>query len=135
MVGRRPFVAGARAVRAPATGTPERGAVTAEAVMVLPLLVGLTIGLVWLLSLAVTQVRVTDAAREVARALAREESRGSAVDLGRKVAPEGSRIAVRQDGRTWVVHVSAGVSGPGGLFRFLSEVVVDADAVAAKEGR
>jgi hypothetical protein len=103
--------------------------------MVLPLLVATTIGLVWLLSLAVTQVRVTDAAREVARALARDESRGGAVGLGRTVAPEGSRITVRQDGRTWVVHVAAAISGPGGLFRFLPEVVVDADAVAAKEGR
>ena len=97
MVGRRPFVAGARTLRAPATGPSERGAVTAEAVMILPLLVATTLGLVWLLSLAVTQVRVTDAAREVARALAREESRGSAVDLGRQVAPGGSRIAVRQE--------------------------------------
>lgn len=103
--------------------------------MVLPLLVTATLGLVWMLSLAVTQVRVTDAAREVARALARDESRGGALALGRQVAPEGSRIEVRQDGRTWVVRVVAEVAGPGGLFRFLPGVTVDADAVAAKEPR
>jgi hypothetical protein len=101
--------------------------------MVLPLLVAATLGLVWMLSLAVTQVRVTDAAREVARALARDESRGSALALGRRVAPEGSRIDVRDEGQVLVVHVEADVTGVGGLFRFVPRVSVDADAVAAQE--
>lgn len=101
----------------------------------LPLLVSVTLGLVWMLSLAVTQVRVTDAAREVARALAREEPRGVAFDLGRRVAPEGARIDVRQEGAAVVVHVTADVTGAGGLFRFVPAVDVEAVAVAAREGR
>lgn len=128
-------VVGVRAVRPPTTGRGERGAVTAETAMVLPLLVAAALGLVWMLALAVTQVRVTDAAREVARALAREEPQASAVALGRRVAPPGARFDVREDGSVVSVAVSAEVSGPGGLFAFLPGVLVDATAVAAQEPR
>ena len=113
----------------------ERGAVTAEAAMVLPVLVAATLGLVWLLALATTQVRVTDAAREVARAAARDESPAAASALGARVAPAGARIDVHSRGATVEVRVEADVAGPGGLFRFLPSVTVDAEAVAAREGR
>ncbi len=106
---------------------------TAETAMVLPLLVGLTLGLVWLVALAATQVRVVDSAREVARAVARDEPRGAAVALGRRVAPDGARIHVRVHHDSVVVRVEAPVRGPGGLLRFLPPVVVDAEAVAAVE--
>ena len=128
-------VVGVCAVRTPVTGRGERGAVTAETAMVLPLLVAATLGLVWMLALAVTQVRVTDAAREVARALAREEPQASALALGRRVAPDGARFDVRDDGSLVSVAVSAEVSGPRGLFGFLPGVTVDATAVAAQEPR
>ena len=111
----------------------DRGSVTAETVMVLPLLVAVTLGLAWLLSLAATQVRVVDAAREVARAVARDEGSSSALALGRRVAPEGSRIEVGGSEDTVVVRVRAQVHGALGLFAFLPEVTVDAEAVAAKE--
>ena len=113
----------------------ERGAVTAEAAMVLPLLVAATLGLVWLLALATTQVRVTDAAREVARAAARDESPGTARALGARVAPAGARIDVGGGASTVEVSVEADVTGPGGLFRFLPAVTVAAEAVAAREER
>jgi len=69
--------------------------VTAETVMVLPVLVAVALGLAWVLALAATQVRVVDAAREVARAAARDESRSTALALGRRVAPHGSSIDLR----------------------------------------
>ncbi len=122
-------------MRGRAAADRERGAVTAEAAMVLPVLVATTLGLVWLLALAATQVRVTDAAREVARAAARDESTGSARALGERVAPVGARIAVRGGGSTVRVRVEADVTGPGGLFRFVPAVTVDAEAVAARESR
>ena len=56
----------------------ERGAATAELVMVIPLLVAVTIGLVWLLSVGAAQIQVVDAARETARAVARGDDSGSA---------------------------------------------------------
>jgi TadE-like protein len=124
---------GARARRAPIRRRDQRGAVTAETAMVLPVLVALTFALVWLVSLAVTQVRVVDAARETARAAAREDSGGRAVDLGRRVAPRGSTFQVSRNGDDVVVHVAATVRGPGGLFGFLPSPRLGATAVAAKE--
>jgi hypothetical protein len=117
------------------TRADEAGSVTAETVMVLPVLVTFTLGLAWLLALAAAHVRVVDAARETARAVARDEDRSAAVQLGRRVAPDGSRIVVGATGDTVVVRVRAEVRGPGGLFDFLPGVRVGAEAVAAKEPR
>ena len=111
----------------------QRGAVTAETVMVLPVLVALALGLAWVLVLAGTQVRVVDAAREVARAAARDEDHGAALALGRRVAPGGAVVDVREDGRTVVARVRATVRGPGGLFAFVPGVTVEGEAVAARE--
>ena len=55
--------------------------------MVLPVLVAVALGLVWLLALAATQVRVVDAAREAARAAARDDAAPARSALGRRVAP------------------------------------------------
>ena len=85
---------------------------TAETVMVLPVLVSLALGLVWVLALAATQVRVVDAARETARAAARDDGRASAVALGRRVAPDGATVTLQEDGDSVVVRVRATVRGP-----------------------
>jgi hypothetical protein len=114
-------------------GRSARGAVTAETAIALPVLVAATLGLVWLIALAVTQVRVVDAARETARALARDEAVAVAVDLGRRVAPDDTRITVHEGADEIRVHVVTEVRGPGGLFDFLPGLEVDAEAVAAKE--
>jgi hypothetical protein len=111
----------------------EAGAVTAEAAVVLPVLVLFTVGLVWLVSLGATQVRALDAARETARAVARGEDTPSSVGLGRRVATEGARISVHDEGATIVVTVDAPVRGPGGIFAFLPTYHARADAVAAEE--
>lgn len=121
-----------RGLRGP---TAEDGAVTAETVMVIPVLVAVTLGLVWVLALAATQIRVVDAAREVARAAARDESRSSAVALGHRVAPEGARIGLSEQHGTVVAHVVAEVQGPGGLFRFVPGIEVESEAVATREPR
>lgn len=111
----------------------ERGAVTAETAMVLPVLVAVTVALVWLLSLGVAQVRAVDAARETARALARDESEVVALSLGQRVAPAGSTISVSRSAGSVVVVVTSEVQGPGGLFHALPGVSVKAQAVAAQE--
>jgi TadE-like protein len=131
-------VVGTRSARVPALGRAkrhrtDRGAVTAETVMVLPLLVAVALGLAWLLSLASAQVRVVDAAREVARAVARDDSQAAAVGLGRRVAPRGSTFSVSRQGDTVVVRVRSEVRGPQGVFAFLPGVRVGAEAVAAAE--
>lgn len=101
--------------------------------MVLPLLVAVTLGLVWLLSVGVAQIRVVDAARESARALARGDTEAAAIGVGERVAPEGVSIVVRHEGDRVVVLASGAVAGPGGLFGFLPAVRVHAQAVAVAE--
>ena len=111
----------------------EVGAVTAEAAVVLPVLVLFAVGLAWLVALGATQVRALDAARETARALARGDDTAAGLDLGRRVAPTGARISVRDEGDTVQVTVDAAVRGPGGIFAFVPAYHVRASAVAAQE--
>ena len=111
----------------------ERGAVTAELALVLPVLVAVTIGLVWLLSVGAAQVRTVDAARETARALARGDDEGAALARGEEVAPPGSTVTVTRGGGEVRVTVSGEVAGPGGLFAHLPTPTVRAEAVAAEE--
>ncbi|HSE72699.1 MAG TPA: TadE family type IV pilus minor pilin [Nocardioidaceae bacterium] len=106
---------------------------TAETAVVLPVVVAVALGLVWLVSLGVTQVRVVDAARETARAVARDEDPGVAVQLGERVAPPGASITVEERDGLVEVAVRAEVRGPGGIFRFLPSVDVDGSAVTSAE--
>src|SRR3954452_15429547 len=97
----------------------QRGAVTAELAMGLPVLMAVTTGLVWLLAVGAAQVRTVDAARETARAVARGDDEGAAVAVGERVAPDGVHVVVSsRDGRV-VVSAAGHVQGPGGLFGFL----------------
>ena len=110
----------------------ERGAVTAETVMVLPVLVALTLGP----GLAAVAGGDPGAGRRRRAGGGAGggpgRGRGGAVDLGRRVAPDGAHQRPRGR-RAVVVRVSSEVRGPGGLFRFLPGSTVDAEAVAAKE--
>jgi hypothetical protein len=101
--------------------------------MVLPLLVGVALALVWVLSLALTQVRVVDAARETARAAARDETSATAVGLGRRVAPAGARVTVRQERGRVVAVVSTRVHGLRSGLGLLPTLTLHAEAVAAEE--
>lgn len=118
----------------PGRARSQHGAVTAETAMVLPVLVAVTIGLVWALSLAAAQMRTVDAARETARAVARDEPTEVALALGRRVAPTDAKITVTGDGDAVQVRVESQVKGPGGLFDFLPSVTLTARAVARAEG-
>ena len=101
--------------------------------MVLPLLVALTVALIWVLSLGVAQVRAVDAARETARSLARGDGDSDAMSLGRRIAPDGATFVVSRDDGRVSVRVSSQVEGPGGLFGRLGGATVSAAAVAAEE--
>ncbi len=137
----RPVTVGGRRGWQPPTVTRrsrvrgQRGAATVEAAAVLPVLIALTIGLVWLMAVASTQVRVVDGAREAARAAARGESDAVATAAGRAVAPENTRFAIRRGGGNVTVVAVAGVRGPGGLFQFVPAVEVSSRAVAREEPR
>lgn len=111
----------------------QRGAATAELVMVLPMLVAVTMGLVWLLSVGAAQVQVVDAARETARAVARGDETGAAVARGRRTGPSGTQVIVSSGSDEVVASASARVRGPGGLFAWLPGVTVHGRSVAATE--
>ncbi|HCB06776.1 MAG TPA: hypothetical protein DEQ43_21465 [Nocardioides bacterium] len=102
--------------------------------MVLPLLVAVAIGLVWLLAVGAAQLRTVDAARETARALARGDEEGAAVARGLEVAPAGSAVAVSRGAGEVRVTVTGRVEGPGGLFAQLPSPRLRAEAVATDEG-
>lgn len=111
----------------------ERGAATAELVMVIPLLVAVTVGLVWLLSVGAAQIQVVDAARETARAVARGDDNGSATARGRRVGPAGTQVSVSAGAEEVVASAQARVTGPGGIFSWMPGVTVRGEAVAATE--
>lgn len=111
----------------------ERGAVTAELAVALPVLLAVTAGLAWLLAVAIGQVRTVDAARETARALARGDDEAAALAVGQRVAPEGVALAVRREGDRVVVRASGRMAGPGGLFSAIPGAHLDAEAVALAE--
>ena len=101
--------------------------------MGIPLLVALTAGLVWMLAVGAAQVRVIDASREAARAVARGDDVGSAQAVAVRIAPAGARVRIEVGETEVVVTTSARVTGPGGLLGSLPGVTVSAEAVAVVE--
>ncbi|MFE7016403.1 TadE family type IV pilus minor pilin [Streptomyces sp. NPDC057651] len=120
--------AGSRRRRAGERRAGDRGFVTAEAAVVLPVLVTFTMALVWALMAASAQIQCVDAARAGARALARQDPQGSAVESAKRVAPRGAKVAVSREGDLVRVAVEAAAPGPGAL-----NVHLRADAVALAE--
>ncbi len=110
----------------------QRGAVTAELALGIPVLVSLTIGLVWLLTIGIAQVRMVDAAREAARAGARGDSAAEAIAWGHRVAP-GATVTLSSGDGDVRATASDVVAPPGGLLGFLPDVHVHAEAVTTAE--
>lgn len=105
--------------------------VTAELAAALP-----AVGLVLVLALSAVstvsdQVRCIDAARAVARAVARGDADSAAVALGRRLAPAGARIDVSSAGGAVAVTVSG---SPAPALGWLGDRAVPVGtAVAARE--
>ena len=112
---------------------PDTGAATAELALGIPLLVALTAGLVWMLALGAAQVRVIDASREAARAVARGDDLASAESLALRIAPDDARVRIEVGDSQVLVSTRARVTGPGGLLASLPGVTVSSEAVALVE--
>jgi Flp pilus assembly protein TadG len=112
----------------------DSGSATAELAIGIPLLVALTVGLVWVLAAGAAQVRVVDASREAARAVARGDDVAAASSVASRIAPEGARVRISVGADEVVVTTTARVRGPGGLLAALPGVTVSAEAVALAEG-
>ncbi|WP_323186778.1 TadE family type IV pilus minor pilin [Streptomyces sp. NBC_00878] len=93
----------------------DRGFVTAEAAVVLPALVALTMGLVWALMASAAMIQCVDAARAGARAAARQDPPGTVMAVARDAAPSGARVTVRRESDMVRVRVEANSPGPDAL--------------------
>ncbi|MCL2730249.1 MAG: pilus assembly protein [Actinomycetia bacterium] len=102
----------------------DRGYVTAETAMVVPVLVLLTGLLVWGVTAAAAQVRCVDAARAGAREAARSEAPADVLSAARAAAPAGAKVSVRREGD--MVHVRVIVPAP----RFPVTLTAEAAALA-----
>ena len=78
-------------------------------------------------------MRMVDAAREAARAVARGDGADAALDRGRQVAPSGAVLSVTTTGDAVEVSGRVEVDGAGGLLEVLPSVELTADAVSARE--
>jgi uncharacterized membrane protein len=111
----------------------QRGMVTAEAALVMPLIAAFCLVLVWMLTLGIAQVRAVDAARDAARALARGEDRASAVAAAERTAPDGASVGFAESGDTVTATVSAHVSPPNWLVVPLPTVDIESSSVVEVE--
>ncbi|MDF6043209.1 pilus assembly protein [Streptomyces sp. JH14] len=98
----------------------DRGAVTAEAAMVIPVLLLFALALVWALMAAAAQIRCVDAARAGARAAARSEPEAQVLAVARSAAPDRARVDLERAGELWRVRVDAPAPGLGPLALTLS---------------
>ncbi|MER6139572.1 TadE family type IV pilus minor pilin [Streptomyces sparsogenes] len=118
------------------SGPGDRGFVTAEAAVALPVLGVFALMLIWGLMAASAQMRCVDAARAGARAAARSEPREAALAAARSAAPRGARIELLREGDLVRVRVEAHAPGPGPLaMRLRGEAVALAEESVGPEER
>ena len=85
----------------------ERGSVTAETAIVLPVIAVLLVVAIWAIGLVVSHIRCLDAARDVARAVARGEPVEQAHRIGQRSAPAGATVELRRNGDAVTATVRA----------------------------
>lgn len=117
----------------PARSSHDRGSVTAETAMVLPVLLVVLAVAVWVLACVATQLRCVDAAHAAARAAARGDADAAVQATAREVAPDGAAVDVSRVGDQVHVRVTAVVSPLGQALRGLADVEVSGRATAAAE--
>src|SRR4051812_17838642 len=113
----------------------DRGFVTAEAAVVLPVLVMFAMALVWVLLAVAAQIQCVDAARTGARAAARQDSVDAVVEVARGVAPRDAKVTVSREGDQVRVAVVARPPALHGLpFEVREEAVASVEETVG-EGR
>ncbi|MEW2622746.1 TadE family type IV pilus minor pilin [Streptomyces sp. NPDC048106] len=108
---------------------------TAEAAMVLCVLVAFTMALVWGLLLVAAQIRCVGAARAGARAAARQDPPGAVLSVTRQAAPRGARVTVGREGDQVRVTVVARAPVLSGLpFELREDAVALAEETVGEQG-
>jgi Flp pilus assembly protein TadG len=111
--------------------TADRGSVTAETAVVLPVLFLVLLAAMTGIRAGATELACQDAARAGARAAARGETASTVVATARRVAPPGATVNLGHEGGLVRVTVRAQVQALGGLR--LPTFGVGGDAVAEPE--
>jgi len=111
----------------------QRGAVTAEVAIALPVLLTLLFLGIWLIGVVTTNIRCIDAARDVARAVARGESPAAAQELGRRTAPDNATITITRTDSDIHVRVTATPEGNAPLLAALPATPITAEATLQSE--
>lgn len=111
----------------------ERGMATAELMTVAPFGVMLVLLLLWVVSLGLTEVRVTDSAREAARLVARGETIDTATRAARRGVPTDTEVQVVVDDGVVTVRVRTRSQMPLPFFSGIGARDVGADASAVLE--
>ena len=107
--------------------------VTAELATIAPFGLALTVLLVWVVSLGLAQVRLTDAARDGARLVARGEPISTAEQAARQHAPRGAQIDIDISEGVATVSVSAESRMPVPFFSGVGARTIEAQATAVME--
>ncbi|MFJ7237630.1 TadE family type IV pilus minor pilin [Streptomyces olivaceus] len=133
--GARARPADAGAVRPGRAGRRlDRGFVTAETAVVLPVLVVFAMALVWGLLVMVAQIQCVDAARTGARAAARQDPDDAVLALAREAAPDGARVTLGREADLVRVAVVAEPPVLHGLpFEVRAEAVASAEQTVGTE--
>ncbi|GAA4014974.1 TadE family type IV pilus minor pilin [Streptomyces plumbiresistens] len=113
----------------------DRGFVTAESAMVLPVLVIFAMALVWGLLVVAAQIQCLDAARTGARAAARQDAADAVVEITRQAAPRDAEVTVSREGDQVRVAVVAKPPALHGLPFEVREEAVALVEETAGEGR
>ncbi|MEV7001994.1 TadE family type IV pilus minor pilin [Streptomyces sp. NPDC093982] len=106
----------------------DRGFVTAETAVVLPVLVMFAMALVWGLLVVAAQIQCVDAARTGARAAARQDPADAVIEVTREAAPRGATVTVGRKRDEVRVVVVAKPPVLGGIpFEVREEAVASAE--------
>ena len=111
----------------------QRGAVTAEVAIALPVLLSLLFIGTWSIGVVIVNIQCIDAARDVARAVARGESPEAAQAIARRTAPSNATIDIKRDGPDIHVIITASPHARAPLLAALPAASVRAEATLQSE--
>jgi Flp pilus assembly protein TadG len=117
----------------PSRRRTEHGTVTAELALLFPVLMATIVAGVWAVGLVITNIRCVDAARDVARAVARGETEDTAQTVGRRTAPTDATIDIRITNGEVEVTVKADRRLDWPLFAALPTIPLQAQATLQTE--
>ncbi|WP_165555838.1 TadE family type IV pilus minor pilin [Kribbella pittospori] len=110
----------------------QRGAITAELAIALPVLLTLLLLGIWAIGLVILNIQCIDAARDAARSAARGDPFDQAQAIGRRTAP-GATITITRTGKDIHVKVTATPSHKPPLLTHLLPTALTAEATLQSE--